>query len=134
MGAIKGNSQVGGILGNTNRNGFSMSANVALNPDVNSIWGGIDGYGRIAFNTNTMTSMSSLYARNDMTFTLAGVTSLATSGTTGNLNGANVSAGPAGYNGQAFWSGLGWDFTQGTGVWEWSAAKQLPILRGLGGQ
>jgi hypothetical protein len=49
-------------------------------------------------------------------------------------DGANIASGPGGYNGQAFWeTTLGWDFSV-SGAWEWSTAKQLPILRGLGGQ
>jgi hypothetical protein len=57
------------------------------------------------------------------------------------IDGADVTA--AQYNNETWWRTASnwnttgypgvtaWDFTN---VWEWSATKQLPILRGVGGQ
>ena len=124
---VKGSSDVGGVFGKSNASPGNMANCVALNPNVETT-ASTSSIGRISGNY----ASSGSYARNDMTFTVTGVTSLAPSGTTGDKNGADVSSGTSSgeYNDQDFWEfTMGWDFASG-GVWQMSAGpNSLPVFQ-----
>ena len=121
-----GNLRVGGLVGHSYRN---IINSVALSLNVTGT-----SAGRVT--SYSYQPLFNNYARNDMM--LNG--SLVTTGIgPATIHGADTSA----FNTSSFWTTAGnwdntspafaWDFSS-TGPWDWSTTKNLPILRGLGGQ
>jgi hypothetical protein len=105
LGVVEGTNYAGGVIGY--RLGGTLQNTVALNPDITMTTSTVN-IGRVSgFGT---TGLSGNYARSGMTFTIAGVTSTAPSGTAANKDGADVASGTGGYNGQDFgkrpWAGI----------------------------
>ena len=118
-GIISGKNGIGGIVGDNRRS--TVSNCVALNYSVE----GILGVGRIAgfsfdaeFNDN--------YARSELTPTFTGMNHWLPEIGANRPDGASVYSGTNAdqYNNQAFWIGLGWDFTN---AWTISG-NNLPVL------
>jgi len=114
LATVSGNNLVGGIVGNyyvgNIENCVALNASVTGNSGVGRITGGTSGGPPPTFSNN--------YARTGMTVTI-GVNPTTPSGTTSDINGANVDPGTTSgqYNDQNFWDSLGWDFTPITGIW-----------------
>jgi hypothetical protein len=114
----------GGIVGLNMGGTGSVQNCVALNSSIAANNGSNSNFRRISASGAGFIVNS--YARSDMLVNGVFVTSVLAN----NSNGADVSAGTeAGqYNNQAFWVGLGFNFTT---IWEWNADTGLPILRNM---
>ena len=105
LATVSGNTLVGGIVGSYYRGKIENC--VALNPSVTASTS--DG-GRISGGTSpgSIATFTGNYAKTGMIVTV-GASPSTPSGTTSDINGANVSSGAGGYDGDTWWTGTaGW--------------------------
>ena len=107
----RGEGGIGGTSRSQKEDG-GITACVALNSAISSA--GAPGIHRILGNNADGKGINNNYAWSGMTVTITGGTWAEDKGAGNNLDGADLAAQPD----QAFYEGLGWDFTADTGVWE----------------
>jgi uncharacterized repeat protein (TIGR02543 family) len=128
-GTVSGNDYVGGVVG---QNHFTSTVKncVGLNGQI-TISGNIANadYGRVVSKSDG--DLTNNYGRSDMIPPTGGSWTNSPAG----KDGADVNSGL--YNTQGWWTGPGnwnggaWDFA---GTWEWDSGRDLPKLKGVGGQ
>jgi hypothetical protein len=127
------NGRAGGIIGKPNTSTATSSNiriknNAALNSEISNLKENTnDIYGRILGEAGD-SGLTGNIAWNNMKVNGATVTG----GTAINKNGADIALTQLKI--KSTWEDLGFDFTGGTGAWEWDEALSFPKLRGLSGQ